>query len=1694
MDVALKVAREELAPDQLAREFRILRDLRHPGIARAFDFGRLPGGPAYFTMEYIAGSDLEKHCAPLRSRPSSEAYESILDAFLQVTEALAYLHGKGLLHLDIKPSNVVFSGGRAKLIDFGLFQTLRSGGLERPKGTLLFSAPEVFDGSEVDERTDLYSLGVSLYRAFTGRYPITGRTIEELAENHRRQIPEPPGNLPPLLSRVILKLLEKSPAQRFESAGQVLSALRESARNAHIETRPEGYREAPFLGRKRELDVFFSWLDGVQRGDGPGVLAVEGEAGIGKSRLVDACMTEVLTAGAQILPVRTLSARAGPRGGAGGGLRALVEKAILLRPLESPERSRYRFLLGLLGLGSGSGSRREAESMSLESVRARVYLEALELLCERATPLLIVLIEDLHRGDAQLRGFLRWLGAAWPPHVPRSHLGFIVTTRSGAAAGADSLGAGANTRSVVLGALEKPAVQAILSEQAPPCGKAEAKDLLRVCRGNPGLLARALRNRRGRARAEPVEGLASGAVTAKEIGELSPAARSLAAALALLERPVEEDVLKRATLLGALELARAHGELVERGWSTGLHGAWVLEDDVSQAARGIPEKEIGPIRARLGSALLKDPSRAREAARLLFEAGRKEDGMAALEKAAAALEEAGRIDEAASLLAEAIELSGGSKAGAEKLERLGVLEERCFELDSARGRYEGALARLESPSRDRLRLLRRLGGIRQRQGDSGEALRILDEAQGLLDEVDDIVEHLHLLRELAALHILTGDMSRAQSLARRGIELVESRAAAHLSREVRAGHLFDFHAAVGHVLLRQFEYEKAAEELQRGLERAEEAGSLAGQALLLNFLGIAYNQANRLGDALRVYERATELSHRMGDATSLLTIRCSTAAIHARLGEVRRAERMLLEAESLPLGTNSRRARLYILYTRALVARLGLEDARETWNESIRLAGEIPDQLIASSARLFLLENEIQHGRWREARNVLEQLGKAKLDPRLERSLLVRRAYLEALVGRRDEARALLGPTPLGGERLDHAGLWDRIYFALTLLELGEVEEAESLLEPTRKVFDRTKQLPGSLQCALAEAEARLRLRDASRAQARLDEARALLERHDGGEGLLGRALLIPYLEARLDALRGRPGGPEGKESLERASRLLAAAPEHEARWLLDLVAEDAGVLGAQRRLSRSRAAFLKGLTPEDRRTYLERDHRSRLGLGDKRGKGAWASKEARSATRRYETLLALRRVSDLDQALDLLIDATEGEGGALFLEDDPARVVSRGKVGASKRTYQGLRSECLRVGSGKAAGGWCSEVKGPGSKRIGVLFLARGGDLASTDVPGFLDTAGVLIGEALARLRPAALSMPSPLDAPSGMSTRTRTLSPMLLLSEAPRMKAVVSLIQRTRESKLPVLLTGESGSGKDYLARWIHSLSPRKDRPFVAQDCSAIPAALLEAEIFGYEAGAFTGAGRARPGFLFQAQGGTFYIDNVDSLLPEAQSKLVRVLETGAVRPLGSSETQELDVRLIASSQRDLRAMIERGEFRRDLYFRLSAISIEVPPLRERAEDVPLLVAHFCAQMRGHRPELTPRAMEALKQHSWPGNIRELESVVRRLALTSEASIDAEQVARVLGLEGTAAEFPRWTFAGRSYQQVVEEVKRTYLLYLFETCAGDMEQIARRLGLTKRNAYLRYAQLGIRPQEIRAGAALGGGGAPRPPLVKGS
>jgi two-component system response regulator HydG len=292
-------------------------------------------------------------------------------------------------------------------------------------------------------------------------------------------------------------------------------------------------------------------------------------------------------------------------------------------------------------------------------------------------------------------------------------------------------------------------------------------------------------------------------------------------------------------------------------------------------------------------------------------------------------------------------------------------------------------------------------------------------------------------------------------------------------------------------------------------------------------------------------------------------------------------------------------------------------------------------------------------------------------------------------------------------------------------------------------------------------------------------------------------------------------------------------------------------------------------------------------------------------------------------------------------------------------------------------------------------------------------------------------------------------------LIGPSGAMRDVSELVVRVADAGAPVLVLGETGSGKGVVARAIHAEGGRADMPFVTVNCAALPENLLESELFGHMKGAFTGATARRVGLFEEAHGGSLFLDEIGEMPAALQAKLLDVLERGVIRPVGSSKETEVDVRIIAATHRDLRARVAAGAFRQDLLYRLEVVTIEIPPLRHRRDDIPPLIEHFLAESKSRHTKspverIGPVAMRRLMEHSWPGNVRELENVIERLVLLGRGpEVQPQELPSTLGAKREAPQ----AFEGDVLP--LREVQRRYVAWAFEQLGGRKARAAEKLGI---------------------------------------
>jgi DNA-binding NtrC family response regulator len=323
------------------------------------------------------------------------------------------------------------------------------------------------------------------------------------------------------------------------------------------------------------------------------------------------------------------------------------------------------------------------------------------------------------------------------------------------------------------------------------------------------------------------------------------------------------------------------------------------------------------------------------------------------------------------------------------------------------------------------------------------------------------------------------------------------------------------------------------------------------------------------------------------------------------------------------------------------------------------------------------------------------------------------------------------------------------------------------------------------------------------------------------------------------------------------------------------------------------------------------------------------------------------------------------------------------------------------------------------------------------------------------------------------GEAQRQRSRALPELIAQAHSMQPVLRLMERAAPSDAHVLITGEHGTGKEVVARWLHAASRRAERPFVAVNAGGVSEGVFESELFGHVKGAFTDARSDRAGCFELADTGTLFLDEIANMPLPQQAKLLRVLQTGEYHPVGSSRVRRADVRFLAATNVDVAKEVTAGRFREDLLYRLNTVEVHLPPLRERREDIPLLAAHFARRLGGRygreeraRPEFSPEAMHALLEHPWPGNVRELEHVVERALLLCQGSTIS---AADLALRAPRADGE----TGPLEQMTLDEVERHFIQRALVRSEGQVSEAARTLGLSRSALYRRLQHHGLKGSE---------------------
>ncbi len=1624
----------------LVNEFQIVAQLDLPTIARVHDFGLAhadaedPGGP-FFTRAFVDGSPLDE---ALQRAPGP----TIRTALVSTAATLRALHRLGVVHGDLKPANLLVPEGsdRPVLIDFGLAHGALGAAARVRGGTLGFMPPErqaqLFAGEALspDPRADVYALALS-FRCVLARCAEPPTEAVETPSWVR----DDPGLLS--LWEVCGRAVADDPARRVASMDDLLAAL-----GAETGDDPLGLRRVVLRpeGREHELG---SLLDAVarrlvQREPGAPTVLVVGEEGSGRSTLL-----RELAWRAQLRGVQTLTLDGEPGDGPVRRLRAGA--AILAGVAVDP--SAPDALVTALRRAAGQGP-------------------------------VLILVDDLDRADPGVAALLRSIAYGCDAAEP-----LLVVASAEDPARVRELDP---AEVVSLGPLDEAAVSALCTQILGAVEPAVVAAVLRRTGALPLAVTELLMAlaRDGAVTPADVESAAVSAgaaeVAARRVAALPPAVLEAAATVAALGGDGGPEVLRAAGVdEGALRAARAAGVVRLRADGRVMAASAAVES----ALRGaLPEGVQEGVQGRAAEALESVGASSPVRAWAWLRAGRVDRALVLADQATAALRAEGLPRGGARLVEALRRVRPEAVTGTLRLLEAELLHE-AGSLPEAEALATGLLGEGAAVGR-RARLL--LGRLRRAQGDTDGALETLEVLVHDPEAEDDLAAEA--LTEQARAEMPRGDYaavrSRAMAAAGRA-KGARERAAARALAGVAA--VYAGEVAAGMALLEEARGQFAA--LALGRE----------EATVLVYLAVAKERGGDLEGARALHEQSLDRARAAGDLRGMVNARINLGHIAQRRGDLGAALEHGQASLRLAQRAGMRPAVLYArLNTASQLVRIGsLDRARSELDAALRLAEETgaPDMVAAA---------ELMRG------VALARGG----DPATGlRAIEAATAKFVAL-GQTDDA---------ADARLDAAEV------LLDRGEAGDVTRATEVLGAVREAHP-----------TLGDKEPRARMLEGRAALGRGDARGALTALGaalEGAEGAHDWEVLTAALGARAQAHAAMGAGLHARRDRERALEIL----EDKAGLLPpDL----RGAFWSAPRRAGLRAEAMGTAAQDGLPAGVESGRRSVMGvtsMGLRTGMGAVSAPTLMASDERTVLLIELsRRLGEedslervLQQAVRSAVELTGAERGALLLASPQGVLEVRAREGGprgdgpddqfSRSMAETVWIDGEAVVTLDARGdrrfadfrsvhelGVCAVAAVPIRFRgrvLGVLYVESRrrrvvwspGDVAL--MAAFAEQAAIavehcrVVEELEARtheLERAHQEIEALLETRTTELEATRTslvraqealgkrFAPQGLVGQTAAMRKVFALVERLRDSDVSVVIEGESGTGKELVARALHYGGPRGRGPFVVVHCGAIPETLLESELFGHVRGAFTGADRDRKGLLASAHGGTLVLDEVSEMSPKMQVEMLRVLQERRLRPVGAERDEAIDVRVVAIGHRPLHDLVAEGRFREDLFYRLAVVTVPIPPLRERVEDIPALAAHFLAafaeEQGGPRKRLSREALGRLMRSPWPGNVRQLRHALESATVLVEGDV-IEAEALSTGDEargptvppGPAAEpLPRSEAPAAPKGSPAAQrraLERQRIVDGLEACNWNKVRAAEHLGMPRRTLYRRLKEYGL-------------------------
>lgn len=1597
--LAVKVVRNDPGAEEsiLRHEFQILSRLDHPNIVKVYDLGTDGNGTTFYTMEWVDGAAIRTHFDDLRRDTRNS-----MNLLLQICSALSFIHSRNISHSDLKPENILIrkSGNSyiAKISDFGLaelFGKTVESGVPRLKGTYPYMSPELIRGQVPDHRSDLYSLGVILYEWTTGRNPFASESIQAIISGHLNKVPPPPKSVNPEidagLNSLILQLLAKEPSFRPSTAAEIPVILNIASRET---IDPPPVTTGMFVNQQlayRELQELFE-----KTCSGIGSLAVvSGPEGIGKSRLLSDVRIEFQLSGANIIDISPLSADQG----AIDVFDRLFAELRQHNAKISPKLGDLIFSRGVEDKLYEGSDRERLKHSHRQAAQAFLgaFVDSQNSLSE--TPV-VILFRDFHFSEQIPWQFFMELAFYWEQTRPEDvSCLWIVEIRSNLLESMLPAPVHGRMRLIEPVSLSEEDTGILLSSllSVTPFPADLTRTIQNISGGNPRLInviARTLNQNnviewRDMAWRINTERLTEIELTSDirkmlktQISQLPLQLRLIASHASLWQSGFTVEDLEL-TLSGEADIYQSLHQLLHRGILEKVtpdegggtfyrfrHGT--LKDMIHES---IPAYERTQHHLKIAEHLRElkgvEPE---QVAHHYLEGDNRLEGCEWAADAAHRFSSQSKHRQAAEWFRTAIERMPDRNRS--KIAQLSYnLAQNLFSLQD----YRGTLAALEEAEpildsrfyqkREKAKYLILLGMTLKRMNNNEAAAGTFEEAMEFLPKTTAMEIRLQLL----AYYCFTlNSIGKPEKVIRIATDMLND-----LPLDEYPYYAGLFLTSLSKAYYRLKDFDNAEQAIRRAIEYGESLGNPLTVVPRHTFLGQIFHTQNRLQEAIREYEKVISLTRKGSDLGNLGMTLCLYAGIKMNLEP--RSDVMPLLQEALEIGERIGNPHLIshslLVQSTYYINQGKLGEAENLLNKSRTYLDKFSDYSLESNIYTNLALTNIRRGNWSGALKYYDQL---------------------LVIARREKALEHIYVNYMAmANAFKYMENWSRA--------LKYVDRCQKIAVHLNRHDPDLDTLKSEILIGMEDVRGAL-----ASVKSALDQARKRQFPQSQGYAL--------YVLGRIYHKQGH--FEKARDHLQSALKILESFQNvYEVgivRYLLgELYQTTADKEKSKTELMQAKDCFMH-LGAE---FYLERVEKA-LELWERSERGDESGQDSMLLTfeQLTELLSSISNPDDLlEKILDVAIRHVNADRGMIILINEEsgdlkiravrnldestskdAGIISRTVLKEFAKSDDALMTGYApsdpRFSTVKSVRAYnilsliCVPMRSM-DRSIGVIYVdsRRTSNLFSEQDKRFL--------LAFANLAAVAIEKAN--------YCRTQETERDLLLQEIHEkyrfdnligkskiMQEVFQRLETISRTDTAVLITGASGTGKELAARSIHYNSHRKNEKFIVVNCAALPETLVESELFGYRKGAFTDAQQDKPGRFELADGGTLFLDEIAEMPVSAQAKLLRAIDNKEIVRLGDAEPRNIDVRIIAATNRDLRAEIQAGTFREDIYYRLRVASIRMPEMKERPEDIPFLVRHFMEQagtrMKRFFTGIDPKALKALIEYDWPGNVRELEHAI--------------------------------------------------------------------------------------------------------------